>query len=327
MSGLERGIKISREVSIHTFTVRLTDGGKQERESAPSNFVGDVVRAPAEQHKSKGDEESMKASETATPKHRIVSREEWLVARKAHLEKEKEFTRQRDELSRQRRELPWVKVDKNYVFDGPKGKETLADLFEGRSQLIIYHFMFGPGWEEGCPSCSFLSDHIDGSLVHLNARDVTLVVVSRAPLPQIEAFKKRMGWRFKWVSSFANDFNYDYHVSFTKEELAKGKVYYNYALQEFGAEEAPGASVFYKDGSGTIYHTYSGYARGGDILLGAYNYLDLTPKGRDEDGLAFTMAWVRHHDRYGDDYVVDPSANYSPPKGSSCSHCAEEEHS
>ncbi len=242
----------------------------------------------------------MKAIETPMSDHKVVSKEEWLKARKAHLAKEKEFTRQRDELSRQRRELPWVKVEKNYVFDGPKAKETLADLFDGRSQLIIYHFMFGPGWEQGCPSCSFLSDHIDGALEHLNARDVTLVVVSRAPLPQIEAFKKRMGWRFKWVSSYGNDFNHDYHVSFTKDEMAKGKVYYNYTMQEFGSEEAPGASVFYKDATGDVFHTYSSYARGLDILVGAYNYLDLAPKGRDEDALAFTMAWVRHHDKYDD---------------------------
>lgn len=257
----------------------------------------------------------------------VVSREEWIEARRAFLAKEKEFTRRRDELSRQRRELPWVKVEDNYVFDSPKGKETLADLFDGRSQLIVYHFMFGPEWEEGCPSCSFLADHIDGAIPHLNARDVSLVVVSRAPLPQIETFKKRMGWRFKWVSSYGNDFNYDYHISFTKDEMAKGKVYYNYTTQEFGAEEAPGASVFYKAATGDVFHTYSTYARGGDILLGAYNYLDLTPKGRDEDGLAFTMAWVRHHDRYGAGYVVAPNAQYSPPEGSTCSHCPEEDHS
>jgi predicted dithiol-disulfide oxidoreductase (DUF899 family) len=180
--------------------------------------------------------------------------------------------------------------------------------------------MFGPDWEEGCPSCSFLSDHIDGALVHLNARDVTLVVVSRAPLPKIETFKRGMGWRFKWVSSYENDFNYDYHVSFTKDEMAKGKVYCNDAMTEFGSEEAPGISVFCKDGTGDVFHTYSAYARGGDILIGAYNYLDLVPKGRDEDGLAFTMAWVRHHDRYGNDYLVDKKAMYSPPKGSICSH-------
>jgi predicted dithiol-disulfide oxidoreductase (DUF899 family) len=258
----------------------------------------------------------MKTTETPMPGHTVVSREEWLEARKAHLAKEKELTRLRDELNRQRRELPWVKIEKNYVFDGPQGKETLADLFEGRSQLIVYHFMFGPGWEEGCPSCSFLSDHIDGALVHLNARDVTLVVVSRAPLPKIETFKRRMGWRFTWVSSSENDFNYDYHVSFTKDEMAKGQVYYNYDMREFGSEEAPGTSVFYKDETGDIFHTYSCYARGGDVLIGAYNYLDLVPKGRDEDALAFTMAWVRHHDRYGDNYSVDRMAPYQPPKGS-----------
>jgi predicted dithiol-disulfide oxidoreductase (DUF899 family) len=231
---------------------------------------------------------------------KVVSRDEWLAARKQHLKKEKEFTRLRDKLSAERRELPWVKVEKNYVFDGPKGKETLADLFDGRSQLIVYHFMFGPEWEQGCPSCSFLSDHIDGSIVHLAHRDVTFVVVSRAPLPKIEAFKKRMGWRFKWVSSYGNDFNFDYHVSFTKDEMAKGKVYYNYDKNEFPSDEGPGTSVFYKDGTGDIFHTYSSYARGLDILVGAYNYLDLVPKGRDEAELPWTMAWVRHHDKYGD---------------------------
>ena len=256
--------------------------------------------------------------------HPVVSSTEWLAARKAHLEKEKELTSLRDELSKERRELPWVKVEKEYVFDTVNGKQTLPDLFEGRSQLIVYHFMFGPGWEEGCPSCSLLADHIDGSIPHLNARDVTLLAISRAPLTQIEAFKKRMGWRFNWVSSNENDFNYDYHVSFTPEEMAQGKVYYNYDIQEFGSEEAPGVSVFYKDASGNIFHTYSAYARGGDALIGAYNYLDLAPKGRDEDGLAFTMAWVRHHDRYQNNYVVNPNATYAPPKGSACAHCAEE---
>ena len=231
---------------------------------------------------------------------RIVSEAEWLAARKQHLTKEKEFTQLRDQLSAERRKLPWVKIEKPYVFDGPNGKETLADLFGGRSQLIVYHFMFGPEWEEGCKSCSFLADHIDGSVVHLAHRDVTFVVVSRAPLAKIDAFKKRMGWRFKWVSSYDNDFNFDYHVSFPNDEVANGKVYYNYGTQEFPSEEAPGVSVFYEDGSGDIFHTYSAYARGLDMLVGAYNYLDLVPKGRDEDALAFTMAWVRHHDRYGD---------------------------
>jgi predicted dithiol-disulfide oxidoreductase (DUF899 family) len=230
---------------------------------------------------------------------KVVSRDEWLAARKQHLSKEKEFTRLRDKLSAERRELPWVKVEKNYLFDGRGRKETLADLFDGRSQLIVYHFMFGPEWEQGCPSCSFLSDHIDGS-VHLAHRDVTFVVVSRAPLPKIEAFKKRMGWRFKWVSSYGSDFNSDYHVSFTKDEMAKGKVYYNYDMNAFPSDEGPGISVFYEDGTGDIFHTYSSYARGLDILVGAYNYLDLVPKGRDEAELPWTMAWVRHHDKYGD---------------------------
>ena len=230
---------------------------------------------------------------------KIVSRDEWLAAHKQHLSKEKEFTRLRDKLSADRRELPWVKVENLYVFDGPNGKETLADLFDGRSQLIVYHFMFGPEWEEGCKSCSFLSDHVDGAVVHLAHRDVTLLVVSRAPLAKIEAFKKRMGWRFKWVSSYGNDFNFDYHVSFTKDEMAKGKVYYNYDMKEFPSEEGPGISVFYKERGGDIFHTYSAYARWLDMLVGTYYYLDLVPKGRDEVGLDYTMAWVRHHDRYG----------------------------
>jgi predicted dithiol-disulfide oxidoreductase (DUF899 family) len=230
--------------------------------------------------------------------HKVVSRAEWLAARKAHLAQEKKFSKARDELARQRRELPWVKVEKQFVFDAPGGKESLSDLFAGRNQLIVYHFMFGPGWEQGCPSCSLLADHFDGAVVHLAQRDVTFLAVSRAPLPQIEAFKKRMGWKFKWVSSFENDFNRDYHVSFTKDEMDKGEVYYNYALTKFPSEEAPGASVFARDAGGTIFHTYSTYGRGLDILIGAYNYLDLVPKGRDEDALPWSMAWVRHHDRY-----------------------------
>ncbi len=195
------------------------------------------------------------------PSHTVVSREEWLEARKAHLAREKEFTRLRDQLSAERRALPWVKVDKAYVFEGPQGKATLGDLFDGRHQLIVYHFMFGPGWEEGCPSCSFLADHIDGAAVHLAQRDVTLLAVSRAPLRQIEEFKKRMGWRFTWESSHGTDFNFDYHVSFTKEEMAKGKVNYNFGPREFPSEEAPGSSVFYKDEHGEVFHTYSSYAR------------------------------------------------------------------
>ena len=224
---------------------------------------------------------------------------EWLTARKELLAKEKEFTRLRDELSRRRRELPWEKVEKLYVFDGPNGKHTLADLFDGRNQLIVYHFMFGPGWEEGCPSCSFLADNFDGARVHMAQRDVSFAVVSRATLPEIEAFKKRMGWRFPWLSSFGSDFNFDYRVSFAKDELADGKRPYNYGTMGFGSEEGPGLSVFYKNEDGEIFHTYSAYARGLDILLTAYNFLDLTPKGRDEEAMVpHPMAWVRHHDRY-----------------------------
>ena len=233
--------------------------------------------------------------------HKIVSQEEWLVARKAHLAKEKELTRLRDQLAAERQELPWVKVEKGYVFAGPAGKETLADLFAGRSQLLVYHFMFGPDWEQGCPSCSLIADHIDGANQHLRHRDVKLLAVSRAPLARIEAFRRRMGWQFKWVSSYANDFNRDFHVSFTPDEMAQGEVYYNYRTGQFPSEEAPGLSAFFKDPDGAIFHTYSAYARGLDMLVGAYNYLDLAPKGRDEAELPWTMAWVRHHDRYEDD--------------------------
>jgi predicted dithiol-disulfide oxidoreductase (DUF899 family) len=244
---------------------------------------------------------------------RIVPPAEWLAARKELLKKEKEFSRLRDELSRQRRELPWEKIEKQYVFDGPNGKETLADLFGGKSQLIIYHFMLGPDWKEGCPSCSFLADHFEGSLPHLAARDVRFAVVSRASIAQIEAFKKRMGWGFKWVSSNQTDFNFDYQVSLSKSEDPKTKVYYNYQMMDFPPEERPGASVFYKNAAGEVFHTYSTYARGLDIFLGAYNWLDITPKGRDEEGLAFSMAWVRHHDKYAEAYAVDANKPYEQP--------------
>ncbi len=232
--------------------------------------------------------------------HKVVSREEWLVARKEHLVKEKEFTRLRDQLSQQRRELPWVKVEKEYIFDGPNGKETLAELFAGRSQLIVYHFMFGPSWDEGCPSCSFWADNFNGIIVHLNQRDATMIAVSRAPLSKLAAYKKRMGWTFKWVSSLDNDFNRDYHVSFTPEEMEKGEMYYNYGVRKFPREESPGISVFCKDQNGSIFHTYSCYARGLDMLNGAYHFLDLVPKGRDEAGLSYPQAWVRRHDKYDD---------------------------
>jgi len=232
--------------------------------------------------------------------NRIVSRDEWLAVRKQHLIREKELTRLRDQLSAERRALPWVKVEKTYVFDGPDGKATLADLFDGRSQLIVQHFMFGPGWEEGCVGCSFGADHVDGARLHFEHRDVTFVAVSRAPLAQLEAFKKRMDWRFKWVSSFGSDFNYDFHVSFTKDDEAKGKAFYNFELRDFESEEMSGISVFYKDGNGDIFHTYSTYARGDELLSSAYMYLDLVPKGRDEAGLPYPSAWWRHHDKYDD---------------------------
>lgn len=227
--------------------------------------------------------------------NRIVAQAEWVEARKEFLRKEKEFSRLRDQLSQQRRELPWVKVEKEYVFDGPEGPESLSDLFAGRSQLIVYHFMYGPDWDEGCKSCSFMADNYDDIIVHLNQRDVTMVTISRAPLEKLLAFQKRMGWHFKWLSSANNDFNFDYHVSPTAAEMDQGGMYYNYRPSNF-ADEAPGISVFYKAEDGTIYHTYSSYARGLDMFLTAYHYLDLVPKGRDEDGR--NMFWLRLHDTY-----------------------------
>jgi predicted dithiol-disulfide oxidoreductase (DUF899 family) len=252
---------------------------------------------------------------------KVVSHDRWLAARKEFLTKEKEFTRLRDELSRQRRDLPWEKVEKSYTFEGPRGKQSFADLFDNRSQLIIYHFMFGPGWSEGCKSCSYLSDHFDGMTIHLAHRDVTFAVVSRAPYAEIEAFKKRMGWRFHWVSSNGSDFNFDYHVSFTPEEKANGTIDYNYTRMSYFSDEGPGASVFYKNPQGEIFHTYSSYARGLDILVGTYNFLDLAPKGRDEDNLTFSMSWVRHHDKYEGGYFVDPNQTYEQPKPASHSCC------
>lgn len=234
----------------------------------------------------------------------IVSRDDWTTARVALLEKEKAFTRLRDELSAERRALPWEKVETDYVFDGPTGRERLADLFDGRRQLIIYHFMFGPDWDEGCPSCSYLADHFDPAIAHLNQRDVSMVAVSRTTLDKIDAFKARMGWRFKWVSSLSNDFNRDYQVSFTPEEQERGEMTYNYRVQRFPSNEAPGVSVFAMgDGKagedGSIYHTYSSFGRGLDMFISTYHYLDIVPKGRDEDRLDWPMQWIRHHDKYG----------------------------
>lgn len=266
------------------------------------------------------------ASSTVEVQHQnVVSHEEWLAARTAFLDKEKEFTRQRDELSRQRRALPWEKVDKRYEFDSTQGKRMLADLFHGRSQLIVYHFMLGPGWQQGCQSCSLIADHFDGLTIHLANRDTMLAVVSRAPLAEIEAFKQRMGWKFQWVSSFGSDFNFDYQVSFKPEEKAGGKVAYNYGQREFPSDEGPGASVFAKNAAGEVFHTYSTYARGLDILMGVYNFLDLVPKGRDEDGFDFSMSWVRHHDRYTEGYVVDPKQQYEQPKTIAHSCCSGQE--
>ena len=262
----------------------------------------------------------MASSKAISQNPKVVTQAEWLAARKELLKKEKELTHLKDAVSAERRKLPWVKVEKNYVFDGPHGKVSLADLFDGKSQLIIYHFMFGPDWQEGCPSCSFSMDHTDATLPHLAQRDVSFAAISRAPYPKIDAFKKRMGWRFPWVSSNANDFNRDYHVVFTKEELATGKVDYNYELAPFPSEEAPGISVFYKDENGNIFHTYSAYARGTESTVGTYNYLDYVPKGRDEDSLPFTMAWVRHHDRYEDRRLADADRPYWPKSAQEASN-------
>ena len=230
----------------------------------------------------------------------IVSRDEWLEARKILLQEEKDFSRLRDQLSRKRRQLPWLRVDTDYIFDDLNGKLSLGDLFEDKSQLIIYHFMYGPDWEEGCPSCSFWADNFNGIDIHLRHRDANMVVVSRASLAQLQAYRKRMGWGFKWVSSLGNNFNYDYHVSFTDAEMEKGEMFYNFKKGNFPADEAPGISVFYRSPEGEVFHTYSCYARGLDMLNGAYHYLDLLPKGRDEDDLDFTMAWLRRRDEYED---------------------------
>jgi predicted dithiol-disulfide oxidoreductase (DUF899 family) len=255
----------------------------------------------------------MSTSTIANPK--IVSRDEWLIARKRLLAREKQLTRERDAIAAERRELPWVKVDKAYLFDSPGGKKALADLFEGKSQLIVYHFMFGPDWQEGCPSCSFISDHTDATLVHLAQRGVAFVAISRAPLSKIEAFKKRMGWRFDWVSSYDNDFNHDYGVSFTKEELTRSDIY-NFGTSGHRSEEAPGFSVFTKSGN-DVFHTYSTYGRGVEIGMHTYTYLDLVPKGRNEGGLYFPMAWVRHHDRYEDGRLQDATKPYWPAEKAS----------
>ena len=245
--------------------------------------------------------------------HRIVSREEWLAARKAHLANEKELTRRRDALSAERRALPRVRIEKDYTFEGWDGELSLADLFAGRSQLIVYHFMFAPGASEGCPSCSFLADHFDGANRHLRHHDVSLVAVSRAPYVAFQPFRRRMGWDFAWVSSAGCDFNHDFHVSPSPAEKAAGRYEYNYAMHEGEGGEMPGFSVFYRDETGRIFHTYSTYARGGDLLIGTHNFLDMTPKGRNEGTI---MDWVRHHDRYED--VPKGATSFQPALAAGC---------
>jgi len=229
--------------------------------------------------------------------HPVVSRQQWLADRKKLMAREKELTRLGDQIARERRALPWVRVDKTYTFDTLAGRRTLAELFDGRRQLLVQHFMFAPGWEQGCKSCSYMADHTDATTLHLAQRDVTFVAVSCAPLGEIEPFRLRMGWKFPWVSSHGTDFNRDFHVSFTADEMASGKADYNYGSEAPG-EEMPGVSVFWKDDAGEVFHTYSTYGRGVEVMMHTYRLLDLTPKGRDEDKLTYTMEWIRHHDRY-----------------------------
>lgn len=244
-----------------------------------------------------------------TENHRIVSRDEWIAQRKLLLAQEKELTRLRDRIAHERRALPWVRISKTYVFETPEGRRTLVDLFDGRQQLLVQHFMLGPGWEQGCPSCSFMADHSDGMNIHLAHRDVTLVAVSRAPLDEIERFRRRMGWQFKWVSSHGGDFNYDFGVSFTPEEVARGEINYNFGRWPFAYEEWPGVSVFFKNDANEVFHTYSTYGRGVEVMMGTYNLLDLTPKGRDERNVEYKMEWIRHHDRYAPTKAAEaPSA-------------------
>jgi predicted dithiol-disulfide oxidoreductase (DUF899 family) len=246
----------------------------------------------------------------ALASHPVVSEAEWLEARKALLVKEKAHTRAGDALSAERRALPWVEVTKPYIFDSPSGKVSLADLFAGRSQLIVYHFMLGPGWKEGCSGCSFLSDHVDGARQHFEHHDISYVAVSRGTLAEIEPFKERMGWTFPWVSSSGNDFNFDYHVSFTPEQKAAGHVEYNFTSIPVNSDELPGLSIFYKSPEGRIFHTYSAYARGGEVLIGTYAFIDLTPIGRDETGPGANMGnWMRYHDRYESKPAADVRLN------------------
>jgi predicted dithiol-disulfide oxidoreductase (DUF899 family) len=253
----------------------------------------------------------MTATENTTA-HPVVSRDRWVAERKTLLTREKELTRLQDQIAEQRRALPWVRIDKHYVFETPEGPRALADLFAGRRQLIVQHFMLGPGWAQGCPSCSYMADHTDGMNVHLSQRDVTFVAVSRAPLPEIERFRRRMGWQFDWVSSHGSDFNFDFCVSFTPQQKAKGEASYNYAVRPYLHDELPGISVFFKDDEGDVFHTYSTFGRGVEAMMGTYDLLDLTPKGRDERDVPNKMEWVRHHDRY------EPAPAAKAPAADSC---------
>ncbi|HUB13399.1 MAG TPA: thioredoxin family protein [Acetobacteraceae bacterium] len=256
--------------------------------------------------------DTIERSQEGIENHRIVCRDDWIAERKVLLAREKELTRLRDQVARERRALPWVRIDKNYIFATPEGPRTLAGLFDGRRQLMVQHFMLAPGWEEGCPSCSFMADHNDGMTVHLANRDVTLVAISRAPLAEIERFRRRMGWRFPWVSSHGTTFNYDFGVSFTPEEVAKGVLNYNFGPWPFSYAEWPGVSVFFRDDMDAVFHTFSTYGRGVEVMMGTYNMLDLTPKGRDEREVEYKMEWVRHHDRY----EPAPQAAVQPTVGS-----------
>jgi predicted dithiol-disulfide oxidoreductase (DUF899 family) len=256
--------------------------------------------------------------------NQIVSRDEWLAARKQLLAKEKAFTRMRDELNAERLTLPWVKVEKTYVFDTPEGQQTLGELFADRSQLVVKHFMFGPDWTEGCVGCSFEMDHISGAVVHLEHHDVSYVAVGRAPLEKLEAFRQRMGWPIRFVSSYGSDFNYDFHVSFRPDEVAKGAAYYNYEFRDVGIDEMSGRSVFYKDEAGDIFHTYSSFARGGELNLTSYAVLDVTPKGRNETINGNLTDWVRHHDRYAGSSVADSTGCHAAAEDAdACCHPAE----
>ena len=249
-------------------------------------------------------------NEANSANHAVVTPDRWIAERKKLLAREKELTHLRDQIAEQRRALPWVRIGEDYVFETPEGPRTLADLFEGRSQLMVQHFMLAPDWEQGCKSCSYMADHTDGMKIHLEHRDITFVAISRAPIEQIERFRKRMGWKFKWVSSNRNDFNYDYHVSFRPEERTKGEVYYNFGMTAFPQEEAPGISLFHKNDDGEVFHTYSTFGRGVEVMMGAYFMMDLAPRGRDEKP-GRGMEWVRHHDRY------EPAPKAA---GSCCAH-------